>query len=123
MAQNYKPDVHLQCFQHFWFYPLLEGIQSMDNPWRAIQDPSPWLSLASSGPAPHSDRGCVLFSGPGLLSKNLEWNYLALSAWLLLSQFPFTVVLLTPLKRPICVLISYSYFTIMVGNGLTSVMR
>ena len=33
------------------------------------------------------------------------------------------VVLLTPLKRPVCVLISYSYFTVMVGNSPTSVMR
>lgn len=33
------------------------------------------------------------------------------------------VVLLIPLKRPICVLIVNSYFTIMVGNCPTFVIR
>lgn len=87
-------------FTHYWRGYRVWIIPG--EPFRTLHRGSAWLPLVQ----PHIvvvDVCCSLDQGS---FKNLEWNYLALSACLPLSQFPFTVVLLTPLKRPVCVLIS-----------------
>lgn len=119
-----KNQVSISSVSHF----LVLYITGWDNwIWKAIQILNP---LAQPGSLWFSPPAIVfaVISGLVLLSKDLKWNYKALSAWPSLSQFFFLgevpLFLIHSLhERGLYVFwFINNYFTIMVGNGPTSVM-